>query len=173
MPKKRSQLTAADIIRRLPLHRQLDAAQAMLVKLSPAWQSWGRQAVTERRLSEDCFLGSQPSSLQSGVLAVTSNNSANASQIKHQQQSVLEYLHLKGFTEIKQLKVRIEHPTHSNFGHLSELSENPLSSSLISRPPVDIPSQGSLQAIENCEKTVNSDELAKSLNKLANTLKKT
>ena len=173
MPKKRNQLTAAEIIRRLPLLRQLDAAQALLIKLTPVWQSWGRQAVAEKKLSNDGFLGSQLSSVQSGTLVVASNNSANASQIKHQQQSLLDYLQLKGFTEIKQLKVRIQHPTYSNFDNLPGLSKNALTSSSIPRPPAVKPSRGSLQAIENCEKTVTNVELAKSLNKLAKTLKNT
>ncbi|MEM7358565.1 MAG: DciA family protein [Pseudomonadota bacterium] len=160
MSKKYSRTTAADIVRKLPLNQQLDASQAELIKLTPAWLEWARQA-----LPLDCINHYQLNSVRHGKLVIVGENASSASQLKHLSQSLLEFLHEQGFAEIERITVRIQHPTQ-HFDTDSAVA-------LAQLPSADFvtPSDASLKSIDNCQKMVKSEQLADALAKLADTLR--
>ncbi|MFT4630030.1 MAG: hypothetical protein ACI9WC_000724 [Arenicella sp.] len=165
MQKKPQNQTAADFIRRLPLHRQLDASQAMIIKLSPAWLSWAQQALTIDA-TKNCHLNA----LQNGKLSIFSNNAALASQIKHQQQTLLNHFHKHGFDNVQEIVVRLRPPS------LTRGEDNPNRNTYQadandSKNHFTDASDDSLKAIESCGKMVNNDELSSALTRLSKTLK--
>lgn len=160
MLKKNSQLTAADIIRRLPFNQQLDASQASVIKLTPSWLDWARET-----LPIDCINHYHLNNVRHGSLAIVCENASSASQLKHLKQSLLDFLHEQGFAEIEQIIVRIQHPTQQLNTDASAALDQLSSADFVT------PSEDSLKAIENCQKMVKSEQLAKALAKLADTLR--
>ncbi|NND00736.1 MAG: DUF721 domain-containing protein [Gammaproteobacteria bacterium] len=186
MVRKHHHSTAAEIIGKLPLHQQLDASRAMLVKLLPAWQSWAQRAVDEKRLSNNCYQHSHLSSLQQGKLVLVCNNAVNASQIKHQKHNLLKSLHNQGFPEIQQITVRVRPPVRQDLDPRHGTQQATIAATSFIKPPFVEPAfvepafvepafvepdRGSHKAIENILKIVKSDQLADSLRKLSATLK--
>jgi len=165
MQKKHKPLTAANIINRLPLQQQLNSSQAIIIKLSPIWHSWAVESVAKNLISVNCLNSTQLTSLQNGKLVLTCSNSAHASLIKHQQNSLLTFFHQQGFKEINKIVVRIDN-------HAKQINDHQVTqtNNLDDKPTVQV-SNNSLEAIYSCQKTVGNDLLANSLKKLANTLK--
>lgn len=159
-PPNYSPLTAADFVRRLSLNRQLDASQTFIVTLIPAWLRWMQQA-----LPQGFYTSCQPSGFQLGKLTILCKNSTSASQIRHLQQSLLDFLQQQGFVEIEQIMVRIQHSPH-------QFCEKPPQAEYDQQPTSFVKaSEGSLKAIDNCQKRVKNEHLARALLKLENTLR--
>ncbi len=161
MQKKSQNQTAADFVRRLPLHRQLDASQAMIIKLSPAWLSW-----TQTALSIDAAKNCQLNALQNGKLSLFCNNATLASQIKHQKQTLLSHFHKHGFNDVQEIAVRLRPPSYTT----NEGDTNRNSYPLTENQFIDA-SDDSLKAIDSCRHMVNNDELSSALTRLSETLK--
>jgi len=172
--------TAADIIRRLPLHHQLNASQTLLVKLTPTWQNWvSRHLMQQHRNdqsncddfnSDNDFSDTQLISADRGKLIVACANSACASRIKHLQQNLLETLRSQGFSEIEQIIVRIQHNLSNNVNHIDKNSEK-TQPTTTAKTRNSTTSSNSLKAIEQCQKMVVNEQLASSLKNLFKTLK--
>lgn len=178
MAKNYYKQTAADIIRRLPLHHQLNASQTLLVKLTPTWQNWASRHLQQQNDQSTCddfnsdndFSDSQLISADRGKLIVACANSACASRIKHLQQNLLETLRSQGFTEIEQIIVRVQHNLSNNVNHIDKIGEKtqPTTTAKTSNSTT---SSNSLTAIEQCQKMVVNEQLANSLKNLFKTLK--
>ncbi len=165
MQNKRKPLTAAKIINRLPLQQQLNSSQAMLIKLIPVWQKWLLESVAKKLISANCQSNTQLSSLQNGKLVICCSNSSTASHIKHQQDSLLTFITQHGFKEINQVVIRIDNQS-------LPLKHTTTETSSSSDRSTTKTSSNSLDAIYSCQKIVKNELLSKSLNKLADTLKK-
>lgn len=165
MQKKNKPLTAAKIINKLPLQQQLNSSQAMMIKLMPVWQKWISESAAKKLISIRCQSGTQLSSLQNGKLVISCSNSSYASHIKHQKDSLLTLIKQQGFKEIKQVVVRIDNQVLPLNHTTTELNNSNERSTTMA-------SNNSLDAIYSCQKLVKNELLAKSLNKLADTLKK-
>ena len=163
---RKTHLKAADLIRRLPVHQQLNESQAALVKLTPIWQQWAKHSISANKITTECYQNTELSSLSNGKLVISCTSSIYASQIKHQQQSILESIIKAGITAVEHIKVQLRIPNQLR----TESSNNERDAQPYIKPsPL---SANSLNAIEHCLKTVNNDQLAKSLKRLAKTLKK-
>ena len=180
MAKNYYKQTAADIIRRLPLHRQLNASQTLLVKLTPTWQNWASrhlmqshpidQSTCDDFNSDNNFSDTQLISADRGKLIVACANSACASRIKHLQQNLLDALRSQGFSEIEQIIVRIQHTLSNKVNHIDKNVEKAQpATTAITRNSTT--SSNSLKAIEQCQRMVVNEQLANSLKNLFNTLK--
>ncbi len=170
---KRVSRTVSDLMRRLPILQQLNSSQATLVKLTPAWSKWLNHAVTEEKLSVDCIKGAQLGSIQHNTLTLNCSNAIVASQIKQQQQNLLDSIRHDGFTEIEKLTIRIKPSAHQYSMSKKadqQTKEDTTDYAIVSNTQRKL-SSNSLQAIENCQKLVTNESLATSLAKLAKTLK--
>lgn len=156
MPKKSQNQTAADFIRRLPLHRQLDASQSMIIKLSPTWTSWA-----ELSLSSDAMKHCQLNALQNGKLSLNCDNTTLASQIKHQKQRLLDHFHAQGFNEVQEIVIRMRPPNPTSLDQDKSDQKSPYIEA----------SDSSLKAIENCSDMTNNEELSGALKRLSQVLK--
>jgi hypothetical protein len=173
MPKKLHKLTVADIVRQLPLHQQLDASQAALIKLTPVWLKWAQSMLLHDSAHNHLTAEQlevrhvELSSVHEGKLVLSCSSATMASLIRHQTQNLLDYLHKQGFIEIEQVIVRLHHPIQRppNQEPNSNTDENNL------HPLFTRASENSFKAIENCQKMVKNDQLATSLEKLVRTLK--
>ena len=165
MQKKSQNQTAADFIRRLSLHRQLDESQAMIIKLSPVWLSWAQHALTSQA-TKNCQLNA----LQNGKLSLNCNNATLASQIKHQKQTLLNHFHEHGFKDVQEIIVRLRPPSQSTGEGNSNLNTNQADAIDLNNHFTEA-SDDSLKAIESFTKMVNSDELSDALVRLSKTLK--
>jgi len=115
---------------------------------------------------------------KNGKLTIHCGNAVGASQLKHQQHTLLEYFHNKGFNEIEQIIVRIAHPTHLHSTQNNDQSNRELPNQAkslwpASRPSIgfDRPSKSALESVKNCQKMIKNDRLSHSLRKLEQTLK--
>jgi len=173
---RNAHLKAANLISRLPLHKQLSDSQAALVKLAPVWQSWARHAISDSNLSAECFQNTELSSLRDGKLVINCSNAIYASQIKHQQQSLLDAIIKEGITTVEKINIQLNNQLNYQPETLSQQrlklkqsnNQHAVDSTIIHAPLTE----NSLNALENCQKLVNNDQLADSLRKLAKTLKK-
>ena len=77
-------MTISDHVQRLPVVRQLDASHQNLVQLNPGWKQW----MTDN-LTDDASHQAILSAYKNGVLLIACENAAVASQIKHQQHSLV------------------------------------------------------------------------------------
>ena len=181
-PTQNAHLKAANLIRRLPVHQRLNESQAALVKLTPAWQQWAKQAISENKITAECYQNTELSGLDDDKLVITCSTAVFASQIKHQQQSILDSLLKEGPAVVKQLNIQLRLPTFQNSkpGQNSNPGENSKSvvdktfdNGVPANKPKSTPlTSNSLDAIENCRKSVSNEQLASSLKRLAETLKK-
>jgi hypothetical protein len=191
----RSCSKAADIVQRLPLHRSLSESQTMLVQLTPHWQLWLNQAADNGDVSSACRQNTQLEAWQAssnrassnkassenskrikpttanpdgGKLIISCDNATNATQIKQLQQSLIDYLNKNlvqsdpTSTLIKTIAVRLRYDA-------TPVSLN--THKLLSTKAMTPIAETSIRAIEICQKTVSNQDLAKSLQQLANTLR--
>lgn len=165
MQKKSQNQTAADFIRRLPLHRQLDASQAMIIKLSPVWLSWAQYA-----LNPDATKDCQLNALQNGKLSLYCNNATLASQVKHQKQTLLNHFHEHGFNDVQEIVVRLRPPSQTTTEDNPNQNTDQLDANDSKNQFTDV-SDDSLKAIESCRKMIDNDELSSALTRLSKTLK--
>lgn len=163
----RTAITIGDQLRRLPLHKTLSASHAMLVRLTPLWHRWLAQQLSPNAVNQ-CRL----SGYQSGLLVIACENSAFASQIRHQQQNLLAFFQHNEIKEVKRIKIRIEHPTQNSIEHRDKPATRATAIRSDSRNTGLLsPSASALESIRNCQKITQSDRLSTSLKRLAETLK--
>lgn len=172
MPKRlssidRQRLSLANILQRLPLHRQFSDSQSSLLKLSPVWQAWANAHLAKESIREV-----QLSNYQSGVLSLACNNATCASQLKHLQTSLLAFLKRSGFNEAKKISIRMIHPTHVLPSSPASRRAIPTGALVNDQAAHTKASPPSIKSIEECKKTISNERLAESLTKLAETLKK-
>lgn len=151
------------LIERLPFSRQMNATQALLVKLTPSWLAW-----TNIHLPASYLNTTRLIAVTNNELSISCENANCATQIKHQQHSLLDYLHAKGHNNIEHIRIRLAMPKlpddqrqHAKQNHLA-VPNNSLQSNK--------PSDTSIKAIQSCQKRVNNEQLASSLARLSETL---
>ncbi len=164
---KRKQ-NVANILERLPFLRQLNALQNQLLSVTPAWQSWLNQT-NNQVISQFAALAS----FDGETLYINCTRTSSATLIKHQQGSLLEHFQKSGFEHIKTIRIQMQlEPTNvlktANKELLIDNSQSGSSSNSKSKKP----SESSLKSIESATSTIKNEQLAASLQRLADTLKK-
>ena len=171
------------LIERLPLHRQLNETQAMLLKITPIWLRWSASHLASIQSLETNSLetngletiSSAPIDISADTLKINCFSSVEASHIKHQQASLIKTLQAAGFSNIKRIKVCMS-PTQPLSNNLESLRKEP---QLSKQPELDEqhqsfkPSSASIQSIESCGQQTDNSQLSESLRRLAATLNKT
>lgn len=155
---------------RLPLHRQLNQTQAILVKIAPIWLRWSTDHLSKipnSMLVSEQSISSVPIDVSNGVLKINCFKPIEASQIKHQQASLIEALHTAGFDYIKRIKVSISLQSHTlqQQATIDQPSDN--------QQKHIKPSKASIKSIEVCGHKTHNVQLSESLHRLADTLNKT
>ena len=151
-----------NIIKRLPLHQQLNASQNEIIKLSQAWKEWAASNLPPA-LEKQIIL----SSFDQGILNIRCNTPTAASHLKHLQMSLLEGFHTAGFKEVENLKIQINH----QYDFQNESTNN--HTARFDAPQKERDHQlksETLSGIKQCSKTVKNERLMASLEKLAETL---
>lgn len=167
----RRQVTAADLVSRLPLSKSLDESQSMIVALSPIFENWLNSSDQQKRLSAPCRSNSFLSAFQRGQLTIVCCNSSNASELKHLKQSLQAYLNSNYSNSyscseagpINSVKIRVDLSLGSPVKSIFVNSGSQRSEYSVSKNAID--------AIDSCSKQVSDPQLAASLQNLANTLK--
>lgn len=181
----------ATILNRLPFLHQLKEAQNSLLKLSPTWQSWcAEQASTsianshqkhqpKSGLKADANSSlndqAQLKSINNGELSIVCKTPIIASLIKHRQNSLLTALHKAGFNHIHRIKAKVSlHQEEDGSSQQPDLSNadllTPDTSSKVSTRLK--PDSNALKSIETAQSLISNEKLAASLQRLAETLKK-
>lgn len=170
----------------LPLARQLDASQAAVVQLTPHWIAWTNEAVLNKRISPSCAQStrleayntskSKPST--GGKLILSCDHAANATVLKQQQQSIIDFLNLalqqacgrsqakenQTNLQIAQLVIRLR--------HRESITEPQNKSQAQSQPRFDQATYSAInEAITGCQKLSKNEALINSLERLAKTLR--
>lgn len=158
-------LRISNIVQRMPLTQRLSDSQSMLVKLSPAWSQWSKA-----NLSGETEQKIHLSSFENHTLTIHCDDAIKASQVKHQQHSLLMYLIEQGFHEVKQLSVRISHPAYQTQKKLlrEQLTTKTLDEANLFSPKR--PSKIALDALRSCQLAIINEPLCSSVNKLEQTL---
>jgi hypothetical protein len=187
-----NQKNMATILNRLPFLHQLKEAQNSLLKLSPVWQRWcAEQAGTstlnsyqkpqfenESKANNNSSLIKQAklNSLNNSELSIVCTTPIIASLIKHRQSSLLTTLHEAGFDHIVRIKIQVSlHQTENNsdFQKHQQNDANSLKSDTSSQKNTRTkPDSSALKSIEATQSLINNEQLAASLQRLAETLKK-
>jgi len=155
----------SNIIKRLPLHQRLNDSQNALIKFSPVWQQW-----SEKNISPNFLPAIALNSFKNGLLIIRCTTPTAASQLKHLQVSLLDSFHTATLNEIKQIKIQIDH-THSqtetnNKDHYSQHQKREISN----YKPLK---SDTITNIQNCKRSIKSEKLSHSLERLATTLART
>ncbi len=168
----------SNIVSRLPILRTLNEAQNQLVKLTPTWQRWcaKQQPVDQSTSAIENY--ASLSNLDGKVLTIKCTQSSTATLLKHRQSSLLEAINNNGFEQIKTVRV-IMSLSQPDQEFNSRSSDDPsfISNTSPKKPPSNEltrprPSVASLKSIEATQSLIKNEQLAKSLKRLANTLKK-
>ena len=207
---KKPHKNISQIIERLPLHRQLNESQAMLLKITPIWLHWSATHLSNNHSSETNSHSSETNShssetnnhspeanspakqiettfentvqcsctladISNGTLQINCASSVEASQIKHQQTSLVSLLNAADISEITHIKVCVSPQLHTNL----QAKQTTLSAKQHSEQPIEQqhwhikPSTTSIQSIEQCGQEISNTQLSESLRRLAETLNKT
>lgn len=159
--KHRYAKTASTFLERLPISQQFKASRDFLLRLTPVWQQWCTGIGKAHRQSFD---NCQLTAFEKGVLSISANNASTATLIKHQTDSLLSILHLKGFNEVQSVRVHIHIPSRP-VQHNSALD----SASSMGRQK---PNKSAISALKSAAKSTDDTKLSESLRRLANTLSK-
>ena len=157
-----TRISLSNIIKRLPLHHQLNTSQNALIDLTPIWQQWSETNLTPNLLSLINL-----NSFRDGVLVIACSNPTAASQVKHMQISLLTAFHAAGLRNVERIKVQIVHTQSTN----GKPSSNPSSTNHVTNyQPLE---EEALSNIKNCMTTIKNERLSSSLARLAETLAET
>jgi hypothetical protein len=133
----------------------------MLIKLTPVWLVWSKdQNLTPTNYSLTNF--------SNGILTIHCDNAIGASQLKHQQQTLLNYFHIKEFSGIEQINIRVSQPSLSSSNNSLETINS--AEAINSKATFTVPSTDSLKSIQACRNGIKNDHLSNSLSKLEKTL---
>jgi len=173
---KNSALSISALISRLPLSQQMNESQASIVKLTPAWLAWAEKNLSPSYTNSVQLISVRNSNKgQNSELCIASENANCATQIKHQQNSLLTALHAEGFKNIQKLCIRLAMPTEPVESCIKQdstaSSHSANNADFITQKYA--PSKDSITLIESCQKRVTNEHLSTSLARLSETLKKT
>ena len=161
--KHRYAKTASALLERLPITQQFTASRKFLLQITPAWHQWcSKVSKKHKQRFDNCQL----TAFEKGVLSISTNNAHSATLLKHQIDSLLRYLHQKGFAEIHRIRVHMQLPTKPANYRTSRPTNN---DSDVGRHEAD---DTAIAALESAVISTNDPMLAESLQRLAQTLKK-
>jgi hypothetical protein len=189
--KHASHLRAADIIKRLPVHRSMSEAQSTLVLLTPMWNAWLNFALAKNFISSSCLKSANLTGWypDESKLVISCDHATNASQIKHHAPHITDYLNkkLRDSISTEQLVETSSHPikiktifvrislhsaelpfANDSANKASVASAQTTINSSASFKPL---SSSAIAALENCHKRVDNEKLAVALKTLTETLK--
>ncbi|MFT6407706.1 MAG: hypothetical protein ACJAQ6_001120 [Arenicella sp.] len=171
----RSRQNVSNILSRLPFLRKLNETQNQLISITLTWQKWcADQAnpIINEFASPTIFDGE--------ILTISCTQSSTATLLKHQQSSLLEALHKAGFEQIKSLRLQMTLTQKSSAtesaddsSHQQDLKTKQTNTpSVASEEKWPKPSASSVKSIETVQTLIKNEQLAESLKRLAETLKK-
>jgi len=182
---KSSAQTISALVGRLPLSRQMNATQAMLVKLTPAWLSWAKNNLPPEYLNSTQLVSINNNGNKPAELSIACANANCATQLKHQQSSLLNAFHAEGFSNIQQLKIRLALPNNTTLNNNTTPRNTATNNAPTNNQSIKhnsgrseqskqrhLPSRTSITLIESCRKGVSNEHLSTSLARLSETLKK-
>jgi len=145
-------------VQRLPFHQQLSQSQLLLGKLAPLWSQWTKKNLTVE--INNCI---SPKYFHNGKLGIECTNAVAATQIQQRQQTLLDYLHQNGLTQIQHFTVRITH-------NMSDHSKNTTTNSTDSFTQLNLNHDAIVDSIKSCQQNIKHQPLSESLNRLIKTL---
>ena len=154
----------SNILKRLPLHHQINNSKTALIDFTPAWKEWLGLHLPDS-LHDKLFLNS----FQDKTLTIRCANPTVASQLKHSQVSLLIHLQSAKINNIEHIKIQIDH-SKSNSITKNTYLKKPTEPAQAEYKPLN---QEAINNINNCTSTIKNDRLSESLNRLANTLAET
>jgi len=175
----KSRQSVSSILNRLPFLRQLTESQNQLLSITPVWQNWcadqANSVITDF---------ASPANIDAEQLTISCTQSSTATLLKHQKSNLLDTLHKAGFNQIQSIRVQmtlnnptpyiegdeISIPTPQKMGTKRNGSHslNPPSSDAAWQTP----SASSIKSMEATQSIIKNEQLAASLKRLAETLKK-
>ena len=164
MPKNNHfRVNLSNIIKRLPLQSYIDVSQAALIDFSPAWIDW-----CNKSLPGEFHQIVTLNSFNRGTLSIRCTTSVAASQLKHMQVSILECFHAAGHSQIKRLKIEIDHFSNQASDNSSAVSLTEYTATKTeTRAPLN---NEAIVSLERCQKGIKNEKLSGSLKKLHKTL---
>ena len=164
MPKNNHfRVNLSNIIKRLPLQSYINVSQAALIDFSPAWIDW-----CNKTLSSEFHQIITLNGFNKGTLSIRCTTSVAASQLKHLQVSLLDFFHTAGHSQIRRLKIEIDH--FSNQGSADNSAAN-LTGYIATKTETRAPlNNEAIVSLEQCQKGIKNEKLSGSLKKLHKTL---
>jgi len=169
----KSRQSVSQILDRLPLIKKLNATQNQLLSITPIWQKWCSDQASS--ISTEY---ASPASIKAGVLTISCKQSSTATILKHQQNSLLDALKNAGFEQIQTISIQmsLNHApselTKANNQIPIQTADSRAKNSDQARGAWSKPSAASLKSIEATQALTKNEQLAASLKRLAETLKK-
>jgi len=154
-----------NIIKRLPLLRQINASQSALLSFTPAWKRWSNENLPENFRSLTSL-----NSFNDGVLSIKCKTPIAASQLRHLQISLIEALHEADHHQILSLNIQIDHETPTPESAVQEHIKQ-VETTLPNTTRAALSDQA-IDNINSCQKSVKSEKLSDALKRLSETLKK-
>jgi len=171
------------LLNRLPFLRTLNEAQNQLLAIAPVWQQWCSNQHIQNKTNPIISEFASLASVNADELTISCKQSSIATILKFQQSDLLETLHSAGFNHIQKLRIQMS-LAHLSVAHNFDQA-NELSSKRVNQKPSDYteqsssttkawpkPSAASLKSIEAAQSLIKNEQLAASLKRLAETLKK-
>jgi len=162
----KSKQNVANILGRLPFLRQLNALQNQLLNITPIWQAWLKQN-DNQIIKQFATL----TSVSDNTLYIQCTQSSAATLLKHQKGGLLEHLHNSSFEQIHNIKIQMQLGTNQAATD-PELTMSNTHGESISENNWKKPSESAIKSIEITQSTIKNEQLATSLQRLAETLKK-
>ena len=166
-------LNLTSIVQKLPFHRQLNASQQLILKLTPIWFEWCEQQ--RSRKGSRHFSAAQDTELSvqgEDVLVLACSNLNTATLLKHQRISLLEALHSAGFEQLREIRVRMRPKASLDSSPSTDKRDHQLSAQGQHLSYREKPQTASITSIELVQRHIKHEPLAAALARLANTLKK-
>jgi len=154
------------ILERLPFLRQLNALQNQLTSIKPTWNAWLN--------SDDKQIIKQFSTLSNvsdNTVYIHCIQSSAATLLKHQKGSLLEQFHKSGFENIKNIHIQMQLEHKQDILNPELTKDNSLNNTAMNKNWPK-PSASAIKSIEATQSIIKDEQLAESLQRLANTLKK-
>ncbi len=154
-------LKLSTIVERLPLYRFLDQSRAALLKLQPAWQIWQQQQPTAISYDAAYLTG-----YDAGTLTISVNNASTAALIKHQKSSLISTLN--SVIKVTAIKLRID----LDYTKAASEFQQHITANEKNNGIYNTPNKAAIDSIESLQASIKNPDLADTIGKLAQTLKK-
>lgn len=151
------------ILKKLPLLRFLDDSKSYILTIQPVWERWKKQSLNHSDSSS-----AHLAAFKAGELLIHVSDSSIAALIKSQNQSLLKTLNSASSTNIQKIKVKIDLETTSIANKVQKEGSTKPTRTYQTNPK---PNELAISSIEKLQSSVKNQDLADSLNNLANTLK--